>query len=154
MRHLVLPLLALCLSAAACGDGAQAPTAATAPAEIQRSTSGAFSVNIAVAASNSGHQVWSLRAELANNSVAREQYYFTWRNNVTGQIVAQGTGVYYYHHNASPTAYVDFTVEVTGPDGFATDTWNNEAGGGGGGGSGPGQGCTLGFPEFCSGGGA
>ncbi|HEX6037458.1 hypothetical protein [Longimicrobium sp.] len=153
MRKLVLPLLALCLSAAACSDAAQAPTAARPDAEIQRSGSTLFRVEIQVAASNPDHPVWSLRADLANNSLSRDQYYFTWTNNATGQVVAQGYGVYYYHHDAAPTAYVDFTVEVTGPEGYATDTWIHDPGADV---PAPGTGgtCSLGWKQYCPTGGA
>ncbi len=123
MRKLVLSLLALCLSAAACGDAAQAPTAARPEAEVQRSGSSPFRVQIQVAASNSYHQVRSLRAELANNSVPRDQ--------VPLQVDQQrhraggGAGVRRALPPPQRTAHGvrGLTVEVTGPEGYFADAW-------------------------------
>jgi hypothetical protein len=117
----ILLSLALAVLAAACADAPTAPARAAAPEAASASTSSAFGVTAELqgAPVHSGEN-WYFGGILQNPSSSNIfDYYFTWRRGLT--VVQEGYGLHALTiPDVQVVADIKLTVEVTGPDGYAS----------------------------------
>ncbi|HEY0019582.1 MAG TPA: hypothetical protein VGC13_24985 [Longimicrobium sp.] len=117
----ILLSLALAALATACADAPTAPARAAAPEAASASTSSTFGITAELqgAPVNPGEN-WYFGVEMDNYSSGNIfDYYFTWTRGFT--VVQEGYGL---HALTIPdqqvVADIELTVEVTGPDGYAS----------------------------------
>jgi hypothetical protein len=117
----ILLSLALAVLATACADAPTAPARAAAPEAPSASTSSTFGVTAVLegAPVHSGEN-WYFGAPLANPSSSNiSDYYFTWTRGM--DVLQEGYGLHALTiPDVQVVADIELTVEVTGPDGYAS----------------------------------